>query len=85
LPPGHPGTNTDASVDFLINAKEYSTPTLHIEASDPKLAQGNTFVVFDAIETGQEGQDTMLIQSHGEVDQYQGLIIDSIALHDWII
>jgi len=35
--------------------------------------------------TDQEGQDTMLIQSPGETGQYQGLIIDSITLHDWII
>ena len=35
--------------------------------------------------TGVEGEDTFVIQSHGTNDNAQGLLIDYIAIHDWIV
>jgi len=34
--------------------------------------------------TGIAGQDSLVIQSHGDLAGYQGLIIDSISLTEWV-
>ena len=46
---------------------------------------GNEFVKFDLVFEGVEGEDGFSIMSHGTSDDAQGLLIDSIQIHDWII
>jgi len=45
----------------------------------------NEFVHFETWFQGQDGEDTFVIQSHGTQDDPQGLLIDSITIHDWIV
>ena len=56
---------------------------LTVRASDIQIS--NEFVKFDLVFEGIEGEDGFSIMSHGTNDDSQGLLIDSIQIHDWII
>ena len=75
---GTDGTDPDAWVQFNFNNE-----TLTVHASD--IDVGNEFVKFDLVFEGVEGEDGFSIMSHGTSDDPQGLLIDSIQIHDWII
>ena len=45
----------------------------------------NEFVNFDMVFEGVEGEDSFTLMSHGTDDDYAGLLIDSIQIHDWIV
>jgi hypothetical protein len=75
---GTAGTDPDAWVSFQFNGTE-----LKVAASD--IHVGNEFVTFDKVFQGVEGEDSFVIQSHGTNDHAQGLLIDSITIHDWIV
>ncbi len=75
---GTEGTDPDAWVEFNFNDK-----MLKVNASDIDVA--NEFVKFDMVFEGIEGEDGFTIMSHGTNDDAQGLLIDSIAIHDWIV
>ncbi len=75
---GHEGTDPDAWVAFQFN-----NTTLNVHASD--IHVDNEFVKFDVVFKGVEGEDGFTIMSHGTQDDPQGLLIDSIRVHDWIV
>jgi hypothetical protein len=75
---GTAGTDPGAWVAFQFNDK-----VLEVHASD--IHVGNEFVTFDAVFTGREGEDDFTIMSHGTADHSQGLLIDHIQIHDWIV
>ena len=76
---GTDGTDPDAWVSFNFNGT-----TLDIHASDIRLVD-NEFVTFDVMFAGVAGEDFFTIMSHGTSDDSQGLLIDSITIHDWIV
>jgi hypothetical protein len=73
-----PGTDPNASVDFNFNGT-----ILNVKASD--IGTANEFVKFDIYFDGKAGEDSFTIMSHGTDQNPQGLLIDSITVHDWII
>lgn len=77
---GFDGTDQDAWVQFQFNDK-----VLTVKASDLKLNPANNFVEYDVVFEGVEGEDGFSIMSHGTHDDPQGLIIDTIQIHDWVI
>lgn len=78
---GTAGTDPDAWVSFQFNGQ-----ALNVHATDVKFdGHNNEFVKFDMVFQGIEGEDSFVIQSHGSNDSAQGLLIDSIQVHDWIV
>jgi hypothetical protein len=75
---GHDGTDPNAWVAFQFNNK-----TLEVRASD--IHVDNEFVHFDLVFDGIAGEDSFTIMSHGTNGDPQGLLIDSIQIHDWIV
>ena len=75
---GHEGTDPDAWVSFQFNGK-----ALEVKASD--ITVDNEFVHFNMQFEGIAGEDSFVIQSHGTHDDAQGLIIDQIQIHEWVI
>ena len=75
---GTAGTDPDAWVSFQFNDK-----VLDVRASDINVS--NEFVTFDLVFDGVAGEDSFTIMSHGTNDAAQGLLIDSIQVHEWII
>ena len=72
------GTDPDAWVQFNFNSE-----TLTVRASD--IDVNNEFVTFDLMFDGVEGEDGFSIMSHGTNDDAQGLLIDSIQIHEWVV
>ena len=78
---GHEGTDPDAWVSFKFNDK-----MLTVHASDTDFdGHDNEYVTFDVMFEGVEGEDSFSIMSHGTGDDNQGLLIDTIQIHDWIV
>ena len=75
---GTAGTDPDAWVSFQFNDK-----VLDVHASDIHVS--NEFVTFDLVFDGVAGEDSFTIMSHGTNDAAQGLLIDTIQVHDWIM
>ncbi|QIG49428.1 hypothetical protein G5V57_17915 [Nordella sp. HKS 07] len=75
---GHAGTDPNAWVEFRFNDK-----VLAVHASD--IQPGNEFVKFDLVFDGVAGEDSFSIMSHGTNSNPQGLLIDSIQIHDWAV
>src|SRR5262245_14488383 len=75
---GHDGTDPNAWVEFRFNDK-----VLAVHASD--IQPSNEFVKFDLVFDGVAGEDGFSIMSHGTDGDPQGLLIDSIQIHDWLI
>jgi len=75
---GTEGTDPDAWVQFQFN-----DTVLNVHASD--IHVGNEFVTFDTTFLGRAGEDDFQIQSHGTHDDSQGLLIDHIQIHEWLI
>jgi len=75
---GTSGTDPDAWVSFQFNDK-----VLDVHASDIHVS--NEFVTFDLVFDGVAGEDSFTIMSHGTNDAAQGLLIDTIQVHDWIM
>ena len=76
--PAHLGTDPDAWVSFQFN-----NTVLNVHASD--IHVDNEFVTFDAVFEGIAGEDSFTLMSHGTNANAQGLLIDNIAIHDWLI
>ena len=75
---GTDGTDPDAWVSFNFNGTDArGACQRHPSLSD------NEFVTFDMVFEGVEGEDFFTIMSHGTQDDNQGLLIDSITIHDW--
>jgi hypothetical protein len=75
---GTAGTDPDAWVSFQFNDK-----VLDVHASDIHVS--NEFVTFDLVFDGVAGEDSFTIMSHGTNDAAQGLLIDTIQVHDWLL
>jgi hypothetical protein len=75
---GWGGTDSDAWVSFNFNGT-----LLNVHASD--IHVDNQFVTFGVEFKGVQGEDHFSIMSHGTADDNQGLLIDSIQIHDWIV
>ena len=75
---GTEGTDPDAWVSFQFN-----DTVLNVHASD--IHVGNEFVTFDTTFQGIAGEDSFTIMSHGTHDDAQGLLIDTIQVHEWVI
>jgi hypothetical protein len=75
---GTAGTDPDAWVSFQFNDK-----VLNVHASDIDVS--NEFVTFDLVFDGVAGEDSFTIMSHGTNDAAQGLLIDTIQVHDWLL
>ena len=75
---GTDGTDPDAWVSFNFNGTVMDVHASQIDVS-------NEFVTFDFNFKGIEGEDGFTIMSHGTHDDSQGLIIDQIQVHEWII
>ena len=73
---GWGGTDPDAWVSFQFNGTQ-----LNVHASDIHVV--NEFVQFETMFQGVDGEDGFVIQSHGTHDDNQGLIIDTIQIHQW--
>jgi len=84
----HPGTDTGASVDFIMNGFEH---TMHVAATDSHFVNGNEYYDFTMVFRGIAGHDDFLIQSHGsggnggttgDGSGYQGLLIDDVTIRE---
>jgi hypothetical protein len=75
---GFIGTDADASVSFQFNDQ-----ILTVKAEDIHVV--NDFVTFNINFAGRDGEDDFTIMSAGTPDTNQGLLIDHIQIHEWVI
>ena len=78
---GNEGTDPDAWVAFKFN-----DTVLEVHANNTAFdGHANEYLTFDVTFKGVGGQDSFFIMSHGTANDNQGMLIDSITVHDWII
>jgi hypothetical protein len=78
---GTEGTDPDAWVAFKFN-----DTVMEVHASDVRFTgHNNEFLTFDATFQGIAGEDAFTIMSHGTHDDNQGLLVDHIQIHDWVV